>query len=88
LELDWRSGLKAHFGNQIPAVAAKALLVHLARRDGRHPSEVGWGALPEDVESLVVCSEGEATIVYQGVLEPSRFMRFYIPEPAGASSLA
>jgi hypothetical protein len=37
--------------------------------------------MPADLSDLVVCPDGEVTVVYQGDLEPSQFIRFEIPVP-------
>jgi hypothetical protein len=37
--------------------------------------------MPSEVHELVVCPDGEVTVVYQGILEPSQFVRFEIPVP-------
>ena len=75
-------GLKALFGGQISPMAVKALLVHQADV-GNHPQlDVGWGCLPIELDDLATCATGEATIVYQGALEPARYRRFLLPVPA------
>lgn len=81
-------GVRAHFGTRLSAPAVKALLIHHADAGGHHRHEVGWGRLPEDLESFVVCQEGEAHIVYQGNLSPSQWMRFSVPEPQGGFTAA
>lgn len=79
-------GLKALFGPQLSAMAVKALLVHRAETDEHPQSEVGWGCLPANLDELATCGAGEATVVYQGVLEPSRYRRFLLPVPSGGFS--
>jgi hypothetical protein len=74
-------GIRAHFGGQLGAAAIKALMVHHSMRDKHSQREVGWGRIPTDLSDLVICPDGEATIVYQGKLEPSQFIRFEIPVP-------
>jgi hypothetical protein len=75
-------GLRALFGSQLSPVAIKALLVHQADGRGLPQTEVGWGCLPDQLDALAVCVPGEATVVYQGLLEPSRYRRFVLPVPA------
>lgn len=75
-------GLKALFGAQLTPVAVKALLVHQAEDRGHPQGEVGWGCLPSSLDELATCAPEEATIVYQGALEPARYRRFFIPVPA------
>jgi hypothetical protein len=74
-------GLRALFGSQLSPVAIKALLVHQADGRGLPQNEVGWGCLPGQLDALAVCVPGEATVVYQGLLEPSRYRRFVLPVP-------
>lgn len=74
-------GLKALFGTQLSAMAVKALLVHRAECDGHPQCEVGWGRVPADLEGIATCGPDEATVVYQGVLEPARYRRFFLPVP-------
>jgi hypothetical protein len=74
-------GIKAHFGGQLSAAAIRALMVHHSVREDQPQREVGWGRTPSDVSDLVVCPEGEVTVVYQGILEPSQFIQFEIPVP-------
>ncbi len=74
-------GLRALFGNQLSPMALKALLVHHAEC-GDHPQvDVGWGRLPGLLDDIATCRPGEATVVYQGILEPSRYRRFLLPVP-------
>lgn len=76
-------GVRAHFGASLSALATKALLVHCSE-----PSkeiclhEIGWGRVPQELEALVVCGDGEARIVYQGELTPGQFLRTPIPLPS------
>ena len=76
-------GLRALFGSQITPVGIKALLVHGGRDSPHAQREVGWGCLPDQLGDLATCHNGEATIVYQGILEPSRYRRFILPLPQG-----
>ncbi|MBV9550381.1 MAG: S8 family serine peptidase, partial [Alphaproteobacteria bacterium] len=74
-------GIRAHFGGQLSAAAIKALMVHHSERQDQEVREVGWGRMPSEVSDLVVCPDGEVTIVYQGTLEPSQYVRFMVPVP-------
>jgi hypothetical protein len=74
-------GLKALFGAQLSPVAIKALLVHQAESGDRDQCDIGWGCLPSRLDDLATCSDEEATVVYQGILEPARFRRFFLPIP-------
>lgn len=74
-------GLKALFGTQLSPMAVKALLVHHADCDDHPQVDVGWGRLPGLLDDIATCRPGEATVVYQGVLEPARYRRFMLPVP-------
>lgn len=74
-------GLKALFGSQLSPMAVKALLVHHAECEEHPQSEVGWGRLPGQLDDIATCLPSEATVVYQGILEPARYRRFLLPVP-------
>nr|WP_246349047.1 S8 family peptidase [Sphingomonas aerophila] len=74
-------GLKALFGSQLSPLAVKALLVHHAACDEHSQLDVGWGRVPSQLDDVATCLPGEATVVYQGVLEPARYRRFLLPVP-------
>ncbi len=77
-------GIRAHFGNSLSALSIKTLLVHSSVPDKKlHVHEVGWGRVPQSLEAVVVCPEGEARIVYQGELTPGQYLRTPIPMPGG-----
>ena len=75
-------GVRAHLGPTITPLALKAILIHNADPGTNEAWEVGWGQFPSDIETLVTCSSGEAHILYQGVLDPKKFLRAIIPMPA------
>jgi hypothetical protein len=74
-------GVRAHLGPAITPLGLKALLIHNCQIDGHHPAEVGWGLLNLDVEELITCATSTATVVYQGELDPKKFLRATIPVP-------
>lgn len=74
-------GLKALFGAQLSPMAIKALLVHHASTIDHSQIDVGWGRIPAELDDLATCLPSEATIVYQGLLEPTRYRRFLLPVP-------
>mgnify|MGYP002623949020 FL=1 len=77
-------GVRAHFGASLSALAIKSLLVHCSEPDEDIPvHEIGWGRVPQDLEAIVVCPEGEARIVYQGELTPGQYLRTPVPLPSG-----
>jgi hypothetical protein len=74
-------GVRAHLGPALNGLALKALLIHNCRVNGHEASEVGWGQFCTDVEALVTCATGSAHVVYQGKLDPKKFLRARIPMP-------
>ncbi len=76
-------GVRAHLGSVIKPIALKALLVHHSRDSGHDSEEVGWGRVPSAIDDLITCGLGEAHIVYQGELEPGKYIRARIPLPKG-----
>lgn len=75
------TGVRAHFGDRLSALGIKALLIHSSVADDYSSGEVGWGKVPETLESLVTCSESAVRVVYQGELTPSQYLRALIPLP-------
>lgn len=75
--------MRAILGTPISPLAAKALLIHHCERAKHDHGEVGWGRIRENVEDLITCDDNTAHIVYQGNLEPSKYLRASIPIPAG-----
>lgn len=80
------SGVSVLFGSQLTTTAIKALMVHNADPSGHSQIDVGWGQVPSELQSLAVCADDEATVIYQGTLEPARFMRFPLPIPVNGFS--
>src|SRR5262249_18752605 len=79
-------GLRAHFGMRLGPLALKALLVHSAEAAGHDRDEVGWGSIPNELDSFVVCEDGMVRVVYQGELSPSQYLRALVPLPDAALS--
>lgn len=76
--------MRAILGTPISPIAAKALLIHHCELAKHKRSEVGWGRIPESIEDLITCDDNTAHIIYQGYLEPSKYLRASIPVPTGA----
>lgn len=69
---------------ELRPLALKALMIHSASKkaDSEHDMSLhGHGALPDDLDHYVVCGDGEMTIVYQGQLDSSKFVKALIPVP-------
>jgi hypothetical protein len=75
------AGIRAHFGDRISPLALKALLVHCADPGVEDRDEVGWGRVPGDMDSIVLCDDGMVRVLYQGELSPSQYLRALIPLP-------
>ncbi len=76
-------GVRAHLGPTLGPLALRALLLHHAQPSTHHKHDVGWGRVPENIEDLVICEPGTAHVLYQGLLDPARYLRAQIPLPAG-----
>ena len=74
-------GVRACLGPAIGSLALKALLIHNSHDNGHEKAEVGWGRLCTDVEELITCATGNAHVVYQGELDPKKFLRATVPMP-------
>lgn len=75
------TGIRAHFGQLLNPLAIKALLIHCAESSDVDRTEVGWGRVPNGLDSIVTCEDGVARIVYQGELIASQYLRARIPLP-------
>jgi hypothetical protein len=76
-------GVRAHFGARLGPLAIRCLLVHVAGAAVSNRIEHGWGRAPQELEELVVCEDGSARIVYQGVVTAAQYLRAPIPVPDG-----
>lgn len=76
-------GIRAILGNDLPALAIKALLVHAADPSTHDKLEVGWGKIPENLMDIITCPPGVARVVYKGSLRPGKYLRAKLPIPAG-----
>ena len=75
-------GVRAILGEAVHPLTIKALLIHSARNDpGAHADEVGWGRIPNDLNEIIMCGDGEARILYQGLLRSGKYLRAPVPLP-------
>ena len=79
-------GIRSILGTELSPLAIKALLVHAAESAMHDKLEVGWGKVPEDLMSIITCSEGIARVVYQGELKPGKYLRAPLPIPLNGLS--
>ena len=76
-------GIRALFGDRLGALALKALIVHTSAQHDQHdPIEHGWGRARPDLEQIVLCGDGVARVVYQGILTPGKYLRAQLPVPS------
>jgi len=76
-------GVRAHLGPTIGPLALRALLLHHAQPSVHHKHDVGWGRVSENIEDLIICEAGTVHVVYQGLLDPAKYLRAQIPMPDG-----
>ncbi|WP_031409584.1 S8 family peptidase [Thiomonas sp. FB-Cd] len=75
-------GVRAVLGEAVHPLTIKALMIHAANNDSGAPvDEVGWGRIPSDLNDIIMCGDGEARILYQGLLRPGKYMRAPVPLP-------
>ena len=73
--------LKNNFKDLSP-LGIKTLMIHRAYRKTDHNhDEFGWGCLSNDFDDFVVCKDSEVTILYQGILNPGKYIKVPIPFP-------
>lgn len=75
-------GVRAVLGEAVHPLTIKALMVHAAQSDSGHlVTEVGWGRIPDDLNEIIMCGDGVARIIYQGMLRPGKYLRAPVPLP-------
>lgn len=78
------TGIRAHFGNSLNALAIKALLIHSSEASELPKHEVGWGRVARSLDEIVLCEDHVVRVVFQGTMTASKYTRTPIPIPAGA----
>ena len=68
-------------GADLSVLTIKCLLVHYADRGGHGREEVGWGRAPV-LDDLEAKPSGKAPLIFQGQLDPGKFLRADLPRPA------
>lgn len=74
-------GISSTLDYPMTPMAVKALLIHHAESNKEHRFDVGWGRFPDSVEEVITCSDNEATLIYQGVLTASQWLKAQVPFP-------
>jgi hypothetical protein len=75
------TGVRAHFGENLSALAIRSLLVHCVEPTEISKLEVGWGRLARQLEDIVISDDTAVRIVYQGKISASKYIRCPIPIP-------
>jgi Subtilase family len=80
-----RSGVsvRVQLGNELNALAIRALMIHRAECQEHSRRDVGWGRFTEDFGNLITCDDDEALVVFQGVLPVGQSLRAPVPLPSG-----
>ena len=78
--------IRTHLGPVVEPLALKALLIHHSEPLAFEQREVGWGRLPTDFEEMITCPDGTVHVLYQGTLEPGKYLRARVPLPASGIS--
>jgi len=80
-------GVRAYLGDALSPLAIRALLIQSAATNIHSVrEEVGWGKFPTDIEPLITCGPNAVHVIYQGDLEPRKYLRAPIPVPANIMS--
>ncbi|BDU58536.1 hypothetical protein LMORI2_15180 [Limnohabitans sp. MORI2] len=78
-------GIRAVLGDAVAPLTIKALLVHAAESpdlsNSADPLDIGWGRVPQNLNDIIMCGDGVARIIYQGILRPGKFLRAPVPLP-------
>lgn len=75
-------GVRAVLGDEVHPLTIKGLLVHSAAKDSTgNVNDVGWGRVTEEINDIIMCGDGVARIIYQGLLRPGKYLRAPVPLP-------
>ncbi|MGA1836398.1 S8 family peptidase [Herbiconiux sp. 11R-BC] len=75
--------IRSLLGTELSPLAIRALLIHGADQKDLDRREVGWGRIPMLYDEIVTTGDGVARVVYQGVVNPGKYIRAHIPTPKG-----
>ena len=65
-------------------ILAQALLTHAAKHVGDHPDrQIGYGLCPPDLRDILMCDRKELTLVYQGEISSTKYLKLPIPLKSG-----
>lgn len=75
-------GVRAILGEEVHPLTIKALMIHATEENtALSPEECGWGRIAKNVDDVIMCGDGVARIIYQGMLRPGKYLRAPVPLP-------
>ena len=75
-------GVRAILGEEVHPLTIRALMIHAADANADVSAEEGgWGRISQDVNDVIMCGDGVARIIYQGMLRPGKYLRAPVPLP-------
>lgn len=74
-------GIRAILGDQVSLMAIKALLIHNSIKNEESKDQIGWGKIPENLNDFIVSPDGVVKILYQGELNPGKYLNVPLPIP-------
>lgn len=77
-------GTRALVGENISPLGIRALMLHHSDCAEHKSQEVGWGRFTSEPEKLLSCDDDEITVLYEGLLPISKYLRAPIPLPDAA----
>jgi len=77
------TGVRAHFGTSLNALAIRTLLVHCAETADIPMFEIGWGRVARSLDDIVICENHVMRVVFQGKITAAKYVRAPIPLPPG-----
>lgn len=74
------SQLMGYSDDSINNLVARALIIHgVSERSVGHSYELGHGVLPDDIQQFVSCPNKTYTLIYNGEIEPGKYVELPIP---------
>ncbi|QQL50600.1 MULTISPECIES: S8 family peptidase [Mucilaginibacter] len=72
--------LVGYSDDAINILIARALVIHGVSETGTgHNYEIGHGVLPDDIQQFATCPDKSYTLIYNGEIEPGKFIELPIP---------
>ncbi|WP_309500050.1 S8 family peptidase [Sulfurovum sp.] len=74
-------GLASTLDTEVNPLALKALLIHNIENKDLPQNEIGRGRFPTEVSQIIFSDDDEVSVIYQGKLNVSEYLRVPIPFP-------